>query len=100
MRNTQTSKSSQWTFLTNHLHVLICLAANPDIVLREVSLRVGITERNVQRIVSDLEEAEILTRERDGKRNRYRINRHSTLRHSLESHIKVGALLDFILNET
>ena len=99
MSITQTNKPTHWTFLTNHSHVLICLAAHPDMVLREVSLEVGITERNVQRIVSDLEEANILTRERDGRRNRYKINRRNTLRHPLESHVKIGALLDFILSK-
>lgn len=99
MSLSQKNKPAQWTFLTNHSHVLICLAANPDMVLREVSLEVGITERNVQRIVADLEEAGILTREREGRRNHYKINRRNTLRHPIESHVKIGSLLDFILGD-
>ena len=56
-----------WTFLSNHAHVLICLAATPDLVLREVAGRVGITERAVQRIVADLEHEGLVTRKRVGR---------------------------------
>lgn len=86
-----------WTFLTNHAHVLICLAKQPDLTLREVAGHVGITERAVQRVVSDLEKAGILVRSRDGRRNRYEIVREAQLRHSLESHRSVGDLLDLVL---
>lgn len=97
---TQSSKKpSQWTFLTNHSHVMICLAANPDMVLREVALRVGITERNVQRIVADLEEAGILIREREGRRNHYKFIESTMLRHPLESHVNIGDLLHCILDD-
>jgi len=99
MSKASIEKNTHWTFLTNHSHVLICLTANPNKVLREVALEVGITERNVQRIVADLEEAGILNRERDGRRNRYTIHRTHTLRHPLESHVEIGALLDFILTK-
>jgi len=57
-----------WTFLTNHARVLFSLAAQPDLRLREVAEEIGITERAVQRIVTDLEEAGILTRSREGRR--------------------------------
>ena len=52
------SASTGWTFLTNHAHVLLCLVENPEARMREVAARVGITERAVQRIVAELEEAE------------------------------------------
>lgn len=87
-----------WTFLSNHAHVIICLARHPDMVLREVALQVGITERAVQKIVADLEEAGALSREREGRRNHYRINRRFRLRHPLEQHAKIGELLDFAVN--
>lgn len=82
-----------WTFLTNHSHVLVLLAGEPDLRLRDVAERVGITERAVQRIVADLEEADILTRSRDGRRNHYEVHREKALRHSIERHRTVGDLL-------
>lgn len=86
-----------WTFLTNHTHVLVCLAREEDITLREVAQQVGITERAVHAIVSALEEEGVLTRTREGLRNRYRINRAYRLRHPLESHCRIGQLLDLIV---
>ena len=85
-----------WTFLTNHTHVLVCLAQNEDITLREVAQQVGITERAVHAIVTALEEEGVLTRTREGQRNRYKLNRGYRLRHPLESHRKIGDLLDLI----
>ncbi len=87
---------SSWTFLTNHTHVLVCLAQNEDITLREVAAQVGITERAVHAIVSALEEEGVLTRTREGQRNRYKINRGYKLRHPLESHRKIGDLLALV----
>lgn len=90
------STPSGWTFLTNHTHVLVCLAQSESITLREVAQRVGITERAVHAIVNALEEEGVLTRTREGQRNRYKINRNYRLRHPLESHRKVGDLLHLI----
>lgn len=92
----QGNKKPGWTFLSNHAHVLICLASDPDQVLREVAVRVGITERAVQKIVADLEEAGALSRQREGRRNRYSINRRLRLRHPLEDRTRVGELLDVV----
>lgn len=86
-----------WTFLSNHGHVLICLARDPEARLRDVALAVGITERAVQKIVSDLEEADVVQRVRDGRRNRYRLFLDRPLRHPIEAHRSVGALLTLIL---
>jgi DNA-binding MarR family transcriptional regulator len=88
-----------WTFLTNHAHVLLCLAEEPDITLREVSARVGITERAVQRVVAELEEAGVLIREREGRRNHYTISRRVQLRHPVEAHRYVGELIDFVFKD-
>lgn len=85
-----------WTFLTNHGHTLWCIAQNPDVRLREVAQLVGITERAVQRIVAELEEAGYLTHERVGRRNRYEVAAGMPLRHRLEEHLAVGALLDLL----
>ena len=82
-----------WTFLSNHTHVLVCLARNPDQVLREVAQQVGITERAVQRIVAELEAGGVVRRERHGRRNRYALNLDAPLRHPLERHCTVGELL-------
>jgi len=85
-----------WTFLTNHTHVLVCLAQNEAITLREVAAQVGITERAVHAIVTALEEEGVLTRTREGQRNRYKLNLSYRLRHPLESHRKIGDLLKLI----
>ena len=84
---------SRWTFLTNHAHVLNCIASDPDVRLRDVAERVGITERAAQLIVSDLEEGGYLTRTRVGRRNRYQIHRDLPLRHPIEQDHEVGDLL-------
>ncbi|MFA9477530.1 helix-turn-helix transcriptional regulator [Phycisphaerales bacterium AB-hyl4] len=85
-----------WTFLTNHSHVLICLAADPEARLRDVAAQVGITERAVQKIVADLEEAAVLSRERHGRRNHYRIHTQQSLRHPIEAHRTVQDLLRMV----
>ena len=89
--------AAHWTFLSNHTHVLVCLAAHPDSVLRDVAAQVGITERAVQRIVADLEAAGVLNRERDGRRNRYQLALDTPLRHPLERHCRIGDLLGLVL---
>lgn len=91
-----TEQSPGWTFLSNHTHVLVCLAADGDLTLREVAARVGVTERAVQRIVADLELAGVLERTRDGRRNTYRIDATVPLRHPLEAHCRIGNLLAMV----
>jgi DNA-binding MarR family transcriptional regulator len=90
----------QWTFLSNHAHVLVCLARDPCARLRDVAADVGITERAVQKIVGDLEEAGVLQRERAGRRNTYRLELDLPLRHALEAHRTVGSLLAMILDRS
>jgi DNA-binding Lrp family transcriptional regulator len=86
-----------WTFLSNHAHVLLCVAREPELRLREVAHRVGITERAVQRIVADLEAGGYLSHSREGRRNRYEVHLDRPLRHPVESHREVGVLLNLIL---
>ena len=86
----------RWTFLTNHAHVLTVLDSEPDLVLREVALRVGITERAVQRIVMELEESGFLERRRVGRQNHYRVIKNKPLRHPIESHRNIGDLLKLV----
>ncbi len=95
MRKTGSSMVA-WTFLTNHSHVLICLARDPFLRQRDVAVTVGITERAVQRIVADLEEAGIITRTRDGRRNHYEVHRSLALRHPVEAGCTVGDLLTMV----
>jgi DNA-binding transcriptional ArsR family regulator len=94
------AQSGHWTFLSNHGHVLVCLARDPDARLRDVAQSVGITERAVQKIVSDLEAGGVVERVRDGRRNRYRLFVDRPLRHPLEAHRTVGSLLGMVLTAT
>jgi predicted transcriptional regulator len=87
-----------WTFLSNHAHVLVTLARDPSARLRDVAREVGITERAVQTIVSHLEEAGILVKEKEGRRNHYLINEEVPLRHPLAAHKTVGNLLNLVLD--
>ncbi len=89
---------THWTFFSNHAHVLVCLAEYPEATLREVAEHVGITERSAQRIISQLEEAGILKREKHGRRNSYVIDTAAHLRHPLQEHCTVGELLGTILS--
>ena len=93
-----TEPAATWTFFTNHAHVLVCLAAEPNMRLRDVAARVGITERAVQGIVADLVEARILKRRREGRRNIYAIDKRKPLRHQIEKHCSIGEMLEFIVN--
>ena len=88
-----------WSFLTNHAHTLVCLARNPDQTLREVANSIGVTERAVQRIVSDLEQAGVLTRHRLGRRNRYEIHTDVPMVNPGEDQCEVGDLLKVMLRD-
>jgi hypothetical protein len=88
-----------WTFLTNHAHVLLCISADPQIRQRDIARLVGITERAAQKIVSELEAGGYLVRERVGRRNRYRVDRDIPLRHPLESSHRIGELIDILRPE-
>jgi len=89
---------THWTFFSNHAHVLVCLAESPEATLREVAEQVGITERSAQRIITQLGEAGILTREKHGRRNSYVMDTAAHLRHPLREHCTVGELLRAILS--
>jgi DNA-binding MarR family transcriptional regulator len=83
-----------WTFLTNHAQVLLCLADSPDIRLRDVAVRVGITERAAQRILAELVEAGYVTTTRVGRRNSYTVDREHAMRHSAQLGHDIGSLLE------
>ncbi len=90
------AETSGWTFFTNHAHVLLCLAGHPEMRLRDVAEAVGITERAVQKIISELEAGGVLRRERQGRRNVYGILGDNPLRHPVEAHCTVHDLIDLI----
>lgn len=93
-------KERAWTFLSNHAHVLVCLARDPDTRLRDVAEQVGITERAVFKIVGELEDSGVITRRREGRRNHYEIDTTRRLRHPLERDRRVGNLLDLLVDPT
>lgn len=86
-----------WTFMTNHAHVLFCIAQDSSLRLRDVASRVGITERAVQRIVADLHDAGYIEVHKEGRRNRYEVNFEMPLRHDVERHRSVRELIALIL---
>lgn len=90
------AESGGWTFLTNHAHILLCLALEPDLRVRDLAGRVGITERAVHKIISELEAGGVLAREKSGRRNSYSINPTIRLRHPVESHRTVGHLIRMV----
>ena len=92
-RSSNDEARSSWTFLTNHAHVLVCLAEEPDIRGRDIATRVGITERAAQAIVADLVSEGYVVRTKEGRRNRYTVNADAPLRHPLEHEHTIGELL-------
>lgn len=93
-----TSNMTTWTFLTNHAHVLLCIAKNPDFRLRDIADVVGITERAVHRIVTDLAEAGYIDVARDGRCNVYVMHPEKNLRHPVEEHRHVADLIKLVEN--
>lgn len=91
-----TAVSPGWTFLSNHGHVLVSLARDPGVRMRDVAEWVGITERAVQMIVSDLERAGYVVRHRVGRRNRYTVVKREHFRHPLEEHVRIGDFLALV----
>ncbi|MGN8246465.1 helix-turn-helix transcriptional regulator [Cellulomonas soli] len=85
-----------WTFLSNHGHVLVCLALDPQSRLRDIAARVGITERATQAIIRTLEDAGYVRTERVGRRNRYQVRGDLPFRHPLEAGVPVGELLRLV----
>lgn len=86
----------KWAFLTNHAQVLLCIADDPGIRLRDLGARVGITERAAHRIIGELEASGYLARRRDGRRNHYTVISHARLPDSVASTQRVGDLLELL----
>jgi predicted transcriptional regulator len=89
-----------WTFLTNHAQVLLCLVEDPDIRLRDVAERVGITERATQRILAELVEAGYVQTTRVGRRNSYSIDREHAMRHTAQIGYEIGTLLEALTDRS
>jgi DeoR/GlpR family transcriptional regulator of sugar metabolism len=85
-----------WRFVTNHAHVLACIATDPSARLRDIAATVGITERTAGQIVSELEQAGYLTKTRVGRRNTYEVHGELPLRHPQHGHHTVGELIRFL----
>lgn len=94
--STTNGEKVRWTFLTNHSHVIILLAQDPSMVLREVASKIGITERAVQRIIAELEQDGFIERKKVGRNNHYFIRTKNPLRHPIESHRTLGDLLNLL----
>lgn len=92
----EVASGSSWTFLSNYGYVLLCIAREPGLRLRELAERVGITERAVQRIITDLEQGGYVSRVREGRRNRYEIHADRPFRHPMVAHREVSTLLDLL----
>lgn len=88
--------SRDWAFLTNHARVLICIAHDPSIRLRDIGERLGITERAAHRIITELAGAGYVSRHRDGRRNQYTINAHLPLPDAIARQRSIGELLTIL----
>ena len=88
---------AEWSFLTNHARVLMCIAHDPGIRLRDIASAVDVTERTAYGIVTDLTEGGYVVKEKDGRRNRYQIQAHVPLREPITRERTIGELLDVLL---
>ena len=91
-KNLPPRRPPTWTFLTNHGHVLVCIAQNSDVLISEIADLVGIGERAAHRIVCDLVNDGYVLRKKDGRRNAYAVNYDRPLRHPLESAHSIGEI--------
>lgn len=88
---------ADWNFLTNHARALLFIAHNPNTRLRDLSVALGVTERTAHTLVADLTSAEYVIKEKEGRRNRYRIQEHLLLRNSIGRERTVGEVLDLFI---
>lgn len=96
MIETDQNPAPAWTFLSNHGHVLLCIARDSNVRVREIAGAVGITERAVHRILGELEEAGVIARTRQGRRTHYEIHEELPLRHPIEAEHSVGELMRLV----
>ena len=84
---------ASWSFLTNHARVLLCIAHDPGVRLRDIAARTGVTERTAYGIVTDLTEAGYVVKHRDGRRNRYQVQAHLPLPETDSRERTIGEIL-------
>lgn len=89
---------TDWSFLTNHARVLICMAHDPGVRLRDIATTLGITERHAFGIVTDLAQAGYVVKEKDGRRNRYHIQAHLPLRETITRERTIGEVLELLVD--
>jgi DNA-binding IclR family transcriptional regulator len=87
----------EWSFLTNHARVLLCIAHDPGVRLRDIAVTVGITERSAYGIVNDLAEAGYVVKEKDGRRNRYQVQAHLPLPEAVSRQATIGELVELLV---
>lgn len=90
------AEGRRWTLLTSHGHVLVEIARNPQVRVREISAIIGITERSTQAIIADLERAGYIERVRMGRRTNYVLNVDNPFRHSAQDGLQVGPFLELL----
>lgn len=88
---------ANWTFLTNHARVLLCIAHDPGARLRDIAASLGVTERSAYGIVTDLAEAGYIVKHKDGRRNRYQIQAHLPLPEPTRLERTVGEVLALLV---
>ena len=86
-----------WSFLTNHARALLCIAHDPGVRVRDLAVMVGVTERSAHAIVTDLVDAGYVVKDKDGRRNRYRIQEHLPLRDPITQERTIGEMLDLLV---
>ena len=89
---------SEWSFLTNHARALLCIAHDPGVRLRDIGATLGITERTAFGIVTDLADAGYVVKNKDGNRNRYRIQHHLPLRGGVGQERTIGEVLQLLVD--
>ncbi len=88
-----------WSFLTNHARVLLCIARDPGVRLRDIAVSLGITERGAYGIVTDLTAAGYVVKQKDGRRNRYQIQSHLPLPEPASQEPAIGDVLAVLAGE-
>ena len=88
---------AEWSFLTNHARVLVCIAHDPGVRLRDIATTLGITERSAYSIVTDLTAGGYVVKDKDGRRNRYQIQAHLPLREAITQERTIGEVLDVLV---
>ena len=89
---------TEWSFLTNHARALVCIAHDPGVRLRDIAAVLGITERSAFGIVTDLTKAGYVVKDKDGRRNRYRIQDHLPLPDAVGRELTIGEVLELLID--